>query len=123
MGVPSVVGSVEVLKRPSWAVGTVNGSGTGNAVAAVSLASVERNKATTSKRQMSESGGEAVGNTSPFGTRSSPGVISGPRSFPMDHAPSSNSNSPPMQSIMPLIQVALTEISIFLNNKKIILAE
>ncbi|XP_022693551.1 histone deacetylase 5-like isoform X4 [Varroa jacobsoni] len=120
VGVPSVAGPVEILKRPSWGVAGVNVTGIGSALTPVPLVTTESAtvNATTTTTTTTESchmsgavgdindgGGTVDGEAAPLSAGPATGSMSGPRPLPMDYSPFSNSNSPPVtQSIMPLIE-------------------
>ncbi|XP_022648236.1 histone deacetylase 5-like isoform X5 [Varroa destructor] len=117
VGVPSVAGPVEILKRPSWGVAGVNVTGIGSALTPVPLVTTESatvNATTTTESchmsgavgDINDGGGTVDGEAAPLSAGPATGSMSGPRPLPMDYSPFSNSNSPPVtQSIMPLIEI------------------
>ncbi|XP_022648237.1 histone deacetylase 5-like isoform X6 [Varroa destructor] len=121
VGVPSVAGPVEILKRPSWGVAGVNVTGIGSALTPVPLVTTESatvNATTTTESchmsgavgDINDGGGTVDGEAAPLSAGPATGSMSGPRPLPMDYSPFSNSNSPPVtQSIMPLIEMYLEQ--------------
>ncbi|OQR71927.1 histone deacetylase 4-like [Tropilaelaps mercedesae] len=106
--VPSAAGPVEILKRPSWGPAEVDVTGVGGVLTPVPPATPNSSgpNASMQNRQISGPGGGPVaGGGASLSRGPTVGAFGAPRSLPMDHTPSSNSNSPPMmQPIMPLIQ-------------------